>query len=178
MLRLFVGIALPPEVKLRLSIMTGGLPGAKWVDSGNLHLTLRFIGEVDEGLAGDIDAALLQIRVSAFELELAGVGQFGAGEKTRALWVGVERNERLMQLRDKVEHALMRVGVEPETRKYAPHVTLARFKYVHAARVQEFIQRHALFRAPPFRVGHFSLIASYLTKGGPIYEDQADYALA
>jgi 2'-5' RNA ligase len=178
MLRLFVGIALPPELKLRLSIMAGGLPGAKWVDGGNLHLTLRFIGEVDEGLARDVDAALLQVRVPAFDLELAGVGQFGAGEKTRSLWVGVERNERLLQLRDKVEHALMRVGVAPEMRKYAPHVTLARFKYVHAARVQDFIERNALFRAPPFRVEHFSLIASYLTKGGPIYEDQADYALA
>jgi 2'-5' RNA ligase len=178
MLRLFVGIALPPELKLRLSTMAGGLPGAKWVDTGNLHLTLRFIGEVDEGLAADVDEALLQVRANGFDLELAGVGQFGAGEKTRALWVGVERNERLMQLREKVEHALMRVGVAPETRKYAPHVTLARFKYVHAARVQEFIERHSLFRAPAFPVRHFSLIASYLTKGGPIYEDQADYVLA
>jgi 2'-5' RNA ligase len=178
MLRLFVGIALPPELKLRLSVMAGGLPGAKWVDGGNLHLTLRFIGEVDEGVARDVDAALLQVRSPAFDLELAGVGQFGAGEKTRSLWVGVERNERLLQLRDRVEHALMRVGVAPEMRKYAPHVTLARFKYVHAARVQEFVERNALFRAPAFRVGHFSLIASYLTKGGPIYEDQADYALA
>jgi 2'-5' RNA ligase len=178
MLRLFVGIALPPELKLRLSAMAGGLPGAKWVDGGNLHLTLRFIGEVDEGVARDVDAALLQVRSPAFDLELAGVGQFGAGEKTRSLWVGVERNERLLQLRDRVEHALMRVGVAPEMRKYAPHVTLARFKYVHAARVQEFVERNALFRAPAFRVGHFSLIASYLTKGGPIYEDQADYALA
>ncbi|MBX6369791.1 MAG: RNA 2',3'-cyclic phosphodiesterase [Rhodospirillales bacterium] len=178
MIRLFVGIALPPELKLRLSTLTGGLPGAKWVDTGNLHLTLRFIGEVDEGLATDIDEALLQIRAHAFELELAGVGQFGAGEKTRSLWVGVERNERLLQLHDKVEHALTRVGIAPEMRKYSPHVTLARFKYVHAARVQEFIERHALFRAPPFRVDHFSLVASYLTKGGSIYEDKADYRLA
>lgn len=178
MIRLFVGIALPPELKLRLSTLTGGLPGAKWVDTGNLHLTLRFIGEIDEGLAADIDEALLQIRAHAFDLELAGVGQFGAGEKTRSLWVGVERNERLLQLHDKVEHALTRVGIAPEMRKYSPHVTLARFKYVHAARVQEFIERHALFRAPSFRVDHFSLVASYLTKGGPIYEDKADYRLA
>jgi 2'-5' RNA ligase len=177
MLRLFVGIDLPPELKLRLSIMMGGLPGAKWVDSGNLHLTLRFIGEVDEGLAGDIDEALQLVRAQRFELELAGVGQFGAGEKTRQLWVGVERSEPLLALHEKVEHALTRCGVPPEGRKYAPHVTLARFKYVHAARVQAFIERHALFRAQPFAVDHFSLIASYLTKAGPIYEDQADYGL-
>jgi RNA 2',3'-cyclic 3'-phosphodiesterase len=177
MLRLFVGLALPPDLKLRLSTLAGGLPGAKWVDPGNLHITLRFIGEVDEGLAGDIDEALQQVKSPRFEVELAGIGQFGAGEKTRALWVGVERNEKLLQLHDKVEHALMRVGVEPEMRKYAPHVTLARFKYVHATRLQDFIEGNSLFRAPPFPVDHFSLIASYLTKSGPIYEDQADYAL-
>jgi RNA 2',3'-cyclic 3'-phosphodiesterase len=117
------------------------------------------------------------VKAPRFELELAGVGQFGAGGKTRALWVGVERSEKLLQLHDKVEHAVLRAGLEPEPRKYAPHVTLARCKYVHAARVQEFIERHALFRAAPFAVDHFSLVASYLTKGGPIYEDQADYAL-
>jgi 2'-5' RNA ligase len=177
MLRLFVGIQLPPELKLRLSLLAGGLPGAKWVDPGNLHITLRFIGEVDEGLASDIDAALQPLRAPRFAVELAGVGQFGAGEKTRALWVGVERNELLLTLHDKVEQALLRCGVAPEGRKYQPHVTLARFKYVHAAKVQEFIEQHALFRAAPFEVDHFSLIASYLTKSGPIYEDQADYAL-
>src|SRR5690242_15410354 len=113
MLRLFVGIGLPPELKLRLSVMMSGLPGAKWVDSGNLHLTLRFIGEVDEGLAGDIDAALQLVRAQRFELELAGVGQFGAGEKTRQLWVGVERSEKLLALHEKVEHGLERCGLPP-----------------------------------------------------------------
>jgi len=177
MLRLFVGISIPPELKLRVSMLCGGLPGAKWVDPGNLHVTVRFIGEVDEGRAADIDEAMQGIRAPRFSIELAGVGQFGAGEKTRALWVGIERNSALIHLHDKVEHALMRLGIPPEPRKYAPHVTLARFKYVHAARVQEFIEANALFRAPAFPVDHFSLIASYLTKSGPIYEDQADYRL-
>jgi 2'-5' RNA ligase len=176
-LRLFVGISLPPELKLRVSMLCGGLPGAKWVDQGNLHVTLRFIGEVDEGAASDIDEALQAIRAPRFAVELAGVGQFGAGEKTRALWVGVERNPALLHLHGKIEHTLMRLGMPPEPRKYSPHVTLARFKYVHAARVQEFVEANALFRAAPFPVDHFSLIASYLTKSGPIYEDQADYKL-
>lgn len=177
MIRLFVGIGLPPEVKLRVSLLCAGIPGAKWVDAGNLHVTLRFIGEVDEGLAGDIDAALAGIRAPRFDLALAGVGQFGGGEKTRSLWVGVEKEPLLLHLHGKIETALMRVGLAPDTRKYTPHVTLARLKYVHAGKVQDFIEHNALFRVPPFPVDEFSLIASYLTKSGPIYEEQADYRL-
>ena len=173
MLRLFVGIALPPEIKLRLSLIAAGVPGARWVDPGNYHVTLRFIGDVDEGMAGDIDAALAQIRAATFDLALSGVGQFG----DRMLWAGIEKNPALQHLRDKVESALVRLGLEPETRRYAPHVTLARLKGASAARLQAYIQEHALFRAEPFKVDRFSLIASYLTKSGAIYEDQVDYAL-
>jgi 2'-5' RNA ligase len=173
MLRLFVGLALPPELKLRLSLLTSGVPGARWVDPGNYHVTVRFIGEVDEGTASDIDAALAQIRAPRFMLALAGVGQWGM----RNLWVGVERNPALSHLHDKVESALVRLGLKPEGRRYAPHVTLARLKGTADAKLQAYLGEHALFRAEPFPVGHFSLVASYLTKSGAIYEDQADYAL-
>jgi 2'-5' RNA ligase len=173
MLRLFVGLALPPETKLRLSLISTGVPGARWVDPGNYHVTLRFIGEVDEGVAGDIDAALERIHAKPFALVLSGVGQFG----DRMLWAGVEKNPALLHLREKVESALVRVGLEPEARRYAPHVTLARLRGAPETRLQAYIQEHALFRAEPFAVDRFSLIASYLTKSGAIYEDQADYAL-
>jgi 2'-5' RNA ligase len=173
MLRLFVGIALPPEIRLRVSLIAAGLPGARWVDPGNYHVTLRFIGEVDEGLAGDIDEVLARIRARPFDLVLTGIGQFGE----RMLWVGVQKNPALLHLRDKVESALVRLGLEPEARRYAPHVTLARLKNAPEARLQAYIQEHALFRAEPFAVDGFSLIASYLTKAGAIYEDQADYVL-
>jgi RNA 2',3'-cyclic 3'-phosphodiesterase len=174
MLRLFVGIALPPELKLRLSLLCSGVPGARWVDPGNYHLTLRFIGEVDEGMASDIDAALLQIRAPRFAVSLAGVGSFG----DRMLWAGVEKNPALMHLRDKVESALVRLGLEADTRRYAPHVSLARLRNASEAKLQAFLGEHALFRAEPFPVDQFSLVASYLTKSGSIYEDQADYALS
>jgi 2'-5' RNA ligase len=180
MLRLFVGIDLPSELKLRLSLLCSGVPGAKWVDPGNLHVSLRFIGEVDEGIAADIDAALGQIRAPRFEIALAGIGQFGNGAKTRLIWVGIEKSPALLHLHDKVESALMRLGLPPEERRYTPHVTLARLKYVPGAsvpKIQSFLSEHALFRAAPFAVDRFSLIASYLTKGGPIYEDAADYDL-
>jgi len=174
MLRLFVGIALPPEVKLRLSLLASGVPGAKWVDPGNYHLTLRFIGEVDEGQAEDIDTGLLQIHAPRFDVALAGIGHFGL----RQLYVGVERNAALQHLHDKVETVLQRFGFPPEERRYTPHVTLARLKGVTESRLQSYLGAQALFRAAPFRVDAFSLIASYLTKSGAIYEDQADYRLS
>ena len=173
MLRLFVGVDLPPELKLRLSLLASGLPGAKWVDAGNYHLSLRFIGEVDEGMAADIDAALLQVRAPRFDVTLATIGHFGL----RTLWVGVERNPALQHLHEKVESALGRMGLAPEERRYTPHVTLARLKGTTEGRLQGYLGEHALFRAPSFPVDHFSLVASYLTKSGAIYEDQADYRL-
>lgn len=176
MLRLFVGIELPAALRLRLSLLCTGLPGARWVDPGNLHLTLRFIGEVDEGVASDIDAALARIRAPRFDVTLAGAGSFG-GERPRLLWIGIEDGKPLLELQERVETALRRAGVPPDTRRYSPHVTLARLKQPDLSRVQGFLAANALFRAPPFAVERFSLIASYPTKSGAIYEDQADYPL-
>jgi 2'-5' RNA ligase len=176
MLRLFVGIEFPPELKLRLSLLCSGIAGARWVDPGNFHLTLRFIGEIDEGTAADVDEALLRLRGRAFSVQLAGVGVFG-GEKLRQLWVGVEREPALSALQGKIELALIRIGLPPEPRKYVPHVTLARLRDPRRDELQQFLAAHARFRADPLRVDSFSLIASYLTKAGSVYEDQADYPL-
>src|SRR6516164_1048665 len=114
MLRLFVGIDFPPELKLRLSLLSSGIPGARWVDPGNFHLTLRFIGETGEAVAADIDDALTRLRAPRFTLQLAGTGVFGSGDRPRSLWVGVERSPELVALRDKIEQALIRLGLPPE----------------------------------------------------------------
>jgi RNA 2',3'-cyclic 3'-phosphodiesterase len=176
MLRLFVGIEFPPELKLRLSLLCTGIAGAKWVDPGNFHLTLRFIGDIAEDVAADVDEALSRIKARRFELQLAGTGVFG-GNKPRALWVGVERHPELVRLRDKIEQALVRVGLEPEQRKFAPHVTLARLRDPELDALRHFLAAHAQFRAAPLPVEQFSLIASFPTKAGSVYEDQADYPL-
>src|SRR5262249_50811879 len=126
MLRLFVGIGFPPELKLRLSLLCSGVPGAKWVDPGNFHLTLRFIGEIGEDTAAYIDDALSRLRARRFTLQIAGTGVFG--DKPRNLWVGVERSPELVALRDKIERSLIRVGLPPEPRNFAPHVPLARLR--------------------------------------------------
>jgi 2'-5' RNA ligase len=177
MLRLFVGIGFPPELKLRLSLLCSGVPGAKWVDPGNFHLTLRFIGETGEDVAADIDDALSRLRARRFTLQISGTGVFGGGDKPRALWAGIERGPELVGLRDKIEQALIRAGLPPEPRKFAPHVTLARLHKPPLDELQDFLATHARFRAEPLPVESFSLIASFQTKAGSVYEDQADYPL-
>jgi 2'-5' RNA ligase len=177
MIRLFVGVGLPPELKLRLSLLCSGVPGAKWVDPGNFHLTLRFIGEVGEDLAADVDNALARLRSRPFTLQISGTGVFGGGDKPRSLWAGIERSPKLVGLRDKVEQALIRAGFPPDQRKFAPHVTLARLRDPPIDELRDFLVAHAQFRADPFTVDRFSLIASFQTKSGSVYEDQADYPL-
>jgi len=175
MLRLFVGIGFPPELKLRLSLLCSGVPGAKWVDPGNFHVTLRFIGEISEDLAADVDDALSRLRARRFTLQIAGTGVFG--DKPRSLWAGIERSPELVGLRDKIEQALIRVGLSPEPRKFSPHVTLARLRDPPLDKLRDFLTTHARFRADPLAVEGFSLIASFQTKAGSVYEDQADYPL-
>jgi 2'-5' RNA ligase len=177
MLRLFVGIGFPPELKLRLSLLCSGVPGAKWVDPGNFHLTLRFIGEVGEDIAADIGDALSRLRARRITIQIAGTGVFG-GDKPHSLWAGVERSAELVGLRDKVEQALIRAGLPPEPRKFAPHVTLARLRNPPLDKLREFLTANAQFRAEPLPVEGFSLIASFQTKAGSVYEDQAEYPLS
>jgi len=177
MLRLFVGIGFPPELKLRLSLLCSGIPGAKWVDAGNFHLTLRFIGEIGEDIAADVDDTLSRLRARRFTLQIAGTGVFGGGDKPRSLWAGVERTPELVGLRDKIEQALIRIGLAPEPRKFAPHVTLARLRDPPLDKLREFLVSNAQFRAEPLAVNEFCLIASFQTKSGAVYEDQADYPL-
>src|SRR5579862_1898868 len=154
MLRLFVGIGFPPELKLRLSLLeTAPLPGAKWVDPGNLHLTLRFIGEIPEDQAADVDEWLARVKARPFTLQLAGTGVFG-GNRPHALWVGVERDPDLARLRDRIEQALVRAGLAPEQRKFAPHVTLARLRDPPLAALADFLAANARFRAEPLAVDH------------------------
>src|SRR5438128_10278876 len=151
MLRLFVGIEFPPELKLRLSLLETGIPGARWVDPGNLHLTLRFIGEIAEDVAADVDEALAGLKARRFTLQLARTGVFG-GNKPHALWVGVERDPALVTLRDKIEQTLIRTGLDPEQRRFAPHVTLARLRDPPHDQLAQFLAAHAQFRADPLPV--------------------------
>jgi 2'-5' RNA ligase len=178
MIRLFVGLPLPPEVRQRLSFLTGGVPGARWDPPENFHITLRFIGEVEMGQADDIDAELQRIQAPGFALGLASVDHFGPSDKARVLYAGVERSEMLLRLQGKVENAAQRAGLPPEQRKFTPHVTLARLSNAPAQRILAFREAHALFRAGPFPIGEFTLYSSHPGKGHAVYREEATYPLS
>ena len=177
MMRLFVALDFPEEVRRRLAGLGGGVPGARWTDADGLHLTLRFIGEVPGHQAAEIDEALAGLRAPAFDLTLDGVGVFGSGRNARVLWAGVERNEALNHLQAKIESALVRCGVPAEERKFSPHVTLARLKDAPQDRIARFLGDYGLFRAGPMRMEHFTLYRSLLGKGGAVYEALGEYGL-
>lgn len=178
MIRLFVALALPAMVKAQLALLAGGgIPGARWVPPENYHLTLRFIGEVESWRAEEVDAALANIRAPGFELSLRGLGTFEKGGRISALWVGAEKNEGLAFLQAKVETALQRAGFEPERRRFAPHVTLARTERAAPEKLIAYVQAHNLFRAPPVPVEHFTLYSSHLGKEQALYVPEVEYEL-
>lgn len=177
MLRLFVAVPLPEDIRADLAGLCLGVPDAKWVAAENMHLTLRFIGEVGRGDADDIHQALSRVHMPAFDLVVSGVGCFESGRKIHTLWANVEKHELLSRLREKVEAALVRVGVEPERRKFKAHVTLARFRKGAGSRIGAYIENHNRFRSGPFRVECFTLFRSHLGGEGPHYEALAEYPL-
>lgn len=178
-MRLFVAIGIPEELRPALVALQAGVPGARWVRPENFHLTLCFIGEVDGGLAQDIDTAMLRIQGRPFELALNGVGFFGDGAAARALYVGVADNPALVLLQQKIESALWRIGARPDRKKFLPHVSLARFagKTEPGHHLAQFMASHSLFKCPPFTVADFALYSSMIGKAGVIYRVEADYPL-
>jgi 2'-5' RNA ligase len=175
-MRLFVALAIPDSVARAIMLVQGGVPGARWQTREQLHLTLRFIGEVDERDARAIDDALAGIDAPGFDLQLHGVGQFG-GRQTKALWAAVRPNPALDHLQRKVDVAIRRVGQPQDAHKFTPHVTLARLRHPEPPKVLEWLTAHALFTSSEFPVKAFQLYSSLLTSDGSIYRVEQDYPL-
>ena len=177
MYRLFVAIRPPASVRDLLIDAMDDSPELRWVSDDNLHLTLRFIGEVERPLADDIAAALERVRAPAFELRVAGIGQF-AQRHGGALWAGVEPKEPVAALAARVERACQSAGLEPERRAFHPHVTVARWNRQNRALADSFIERNRGLDAGRFTVDRFTLYESRLSRHGAHYEEVASYALA
>lgn len=176
-MRLFVALDLPWPLRTRLAQLATGIQGCRWLSVDNLHLTLRFIGEVPHWRAEEIDHALRAIKGRSFPLTVAGVGLFEKGGRVTSLWAGIERSPQLDHLQSKVETALQRAGLEPERRRFTPHVTLARLDQPANEKITGFLQGNSLFRASSYEVDHFTLFSSQLGKEGSVYTAESDYSL-
>jgi RNA 2',3'-cyclic 3'-phosphodiesterase len=176
MLRLFTGLEIPNDIKFELDMMKGGVSGARWIERDNYHLTLRFIGDVEESQARDLAVALDAVSVPSFVTRLKGLGAFG-GAKPHVLYVNVEMAPEMKRLQAAHERVCQQVGLVGETRKFTPHVTIARLRRTDPGDVQRYISGHNLFQSRPFEVARFVLFSARPSRGGGPYNIVADYPL-
>jgi 2'-5' RNA ligase len=177
MIRLFAALPVPEEIAAALARRQQGLEGARWRTVDQLHITLRFFGEIREDLARDLDAELSAVGGAPFEIVLQGAGAFGEGAEISAVWAGVAENPELKRLAKACETAARRVGLKPETRNFHPHLTLAYLRRPAPDQVAAWIQANNLLRSPPIRVDRFGLYSSFLGGEGSQYRLEAEYRL-
>lgn len=174
--RLFIGLEIPDGVRETLSLLRGGLPGARWIDPENYHLTLRFIGDIEVGLAHEIVSVLDRVNRGPFDIRLDGLSSFG-GRKPRAIVAPVAPSPSLLELQAELERLMQRVGLDPEGRKYTPHVTLARLRDTSSRQAADYLAMRGLFRSPAFHVERFVLFSSRASVGGGPYVIEDAFAL-
>lgn len=175
--RLFVAIRPPAHIRESLLAIMGGIEGARWQNDAQLHLTLRFIGEVDRHRAQDVAAALGAVRGAHFSISLNSVGVFDRRGKVDALWAGVTPHDELKALHNKVDRTCQAVGIPPDQRAYLPHITLARLNH-RSGPASDFLSLNAGLSSAPFVVDRFSLFESELGREGAVYHLVERYALA
>lgn len=174
--RLFTGLEVPEDVAFDLDLMKGGIIGSRWIDRDSFHITLRFIGDIDDSLAREIAFALDAVEARPFALRLKGVGVFG-GNKPHTLYAGVEENAELRRLQSIHERICQVLGLEAEGRKFTPHVTLARLNNAEPAALHGFIAAHNLYKSMVFEVQNFVLFSSRPSRGGGPYAVEESYQL-
>ncbi len=168
MIRLFTALEIPDEIAERLRHLQRGIEHARWIERDSFHITLRFIGDIPENVADEVDQELSAVPFTPFELTLEGVDAFG-GADPHAVYASVKPSEPLKILQARHESAIRRAGLKPEPRKFIPHVTLARLRGVETAEVYQFIAANNLFATPTFEVTHFVLYSARSTVGGGPY---------
>jgi len=174
--RLFVAIRPPESIRDLLIDAMDDRANFRWQDEEQLHLTLRFVGEVERPTADDLGAALGRIRCAPFDIRIAGVGRFEQ-RSGGALWAGVEPKSQVAALAAKVERVCQSVGLEPERRAFHPHITLARWKGRRTREVHDYLERTRGLSSEPFGVDEFILFESRLSRHGAHYEEAAAYRL-
>lgn len=174
--RLFTALEIPRDAALSLSLLRGGLPGARWLDVENYHITLRFIGDVDGPTADELINAFDRVDRSSFSLSLSGIGSFGA-KKPHSIWAGVSPSAELMALQSEIERICQRIGLAPDPRRFSPHVTLARLRHVRVSDVVSYLSGRGDFRTESFDVGRFVVMSARDSVGGGPYLVEEAYPL-
>jgi RNA 2',3'-cyclic 3'-phosphodiesterase len=175
--RLFAGLEIPSDICQTLSSLRGGLPGARWVDPDNYHVTLRFIGDIDGASAGEIASMLARIDRKPFEVTVQGLSSFG-GRKPRAVVASIVPTRPLIELQAELERLMQRIGLDPEGRKFTPHVTLARLHDASSRDVADYLSVRGYFPTKVFIADRFVLFSARASTGGGPYVVEDSYALS
>src|SRR5215475_6040041 len=175
--RLFTGLEIPADIGQTLSSLRGGLPGARWIDPENYHMTLRFIGDIDDAMAREIAFMLGKVKRRAFTFHFDGVSSFG-GRRPRAVIAAVTPMAPLIELQAEHERIMQRVGLEAEGRKFSPHVTLARLRDSSSRQVADYLATRGPLNFLSVPVERFVLFSSRASVGGGPYVVEAAYPLA
>lgn len=174
--RLFSGIELPDDIKSNLSALEMPLPGASWIEEDDLHITLRFAGDIDNRLSHEFADELARIDMDVFELALEGVHVLG-GNDPKILYAGLRASPPLEALARAHERAARSVGLQAERRPFKPHVTLARLRSADITSLTKVLQAHALYRSRSFVVEEFVLFSSRPKTGGGPYAVEESFPL-
>ncbi|MEA1073231.1 RNA 2',3'-cyclic phosphodiesterase [Sphingomonas sp. LY160] len=175
--RLFVALPLQQNIREGLIDTMEGLPSVNWQPEDQLHLTLRFVGEVERPVAEDLAVALSGLTSPAFDISISGVNRFDH-QSRGLLWAAVQPREPIVTLAGKIERICQRIGLPPERRAYHPHITLGRWNRFPGSDLDRFLARHATLRSDPFRIDRFTLFESHLGHAGAHHEVIADFPLA
>jgi 2'-5' RNA ligase len=174
--RLFTGLEIPDEIGQTLSNLRGGLPGARWIDPENYHVTLRFIGDIDGVSANEIASMLFRVNRKPFEVKVQGLSSFG-GRKPRAVVATIVPSRPLIELQAELERMMQRIGLNPEGRKFIPHVTLARLYDASDQDVADYLSLRGYFPSKAFMAERFVLFSSRASTGGGPYVVEDSYEL-
>ena len=168
-MRLFIAIELPDDLKRLLGRLRSDIPGARWVPTEQIHLTMAFLGEVEESTQERLKGELARIYVPAFQLRFTGIGCFPNPRRPRVVWIGLEPEALLTELAARVREAVLTCGIPQEERPFSPHITLARLKVPSFREIGVLIEQHQKQKLPPFQVREFKLFESRLTPQGAIH---------
>ena len=175
--RLFTGLEIPPAIAAELSLLRGGVPGARWIEPEDYHITLRFIGDIEPRIASEADETLSEIRRASFQVAIDALSWFGA-DKPRAIIATVKATAAIVELQAEHERRLRRIGVAPEPRKFTPHVTIARLRSTSPHAVGDYLSARGYFPSLQFAATRFVLFSARDSVGGGPYVVEAAYPLA
>jgi 2'-5' RNA ligase len=177
--RLFIAVDLPERIRDDIADLYGAIPGARWTEDAKLHITLRFIGDIDGVTAERVDCFLRTVRFTPFTLSLKSTGFFPPRGRPRILWCGISRSDELIHLQKQIERGLTSKACLPyEDKKFHPHITIARLSDAPDEKLAEFLTASALFETEGFMVSEFALYSSVLKRGGAVYTRESQYKMS